>query len=281
MTPRSFPRISHVATLLACAGSTFVFSACSKQEKETAAAPKVEAPAPAPAPQVTTAPAKVTPPTSAPVTSAPATATPVVVAKPASPGFDTVDQRVSYGIGYQLGSGFGRQKAEVAIDADALKAGLEDGMAGVKTRVLPSDLQAAFALVQQRAMESQAAATKTYFEKNRAREGVTVTASGLQYEVITHGKGAVKPKLTDTVTVHYEGKLLDGTVFDSSIQRGSPAQFTVGGVIKGWTEALQLMTVGDKWRLHIPPNLAYGPSGNGKIPPNSGLVFEVELLGIK
>jgi peptidylprolyl isomerase len=111
---------------------------------------------------------------------------------------------------------------------------------------------------------------------------MTTTASGLQYEVLKHGTGTVSPKATDTVTVNYEGKLMDGTVFDSSIARGQPATFALNQVIPGWTEGLQLMKVGDKFRFVIPPNLAYGAnSPSPAIPPNSTLVFEVELLGIQ
>jgi FKBP-type peptidyl-prolyl cis-trans isomerase len=112
--------------------------------------------------------------------------------------------------------------------------------------------------------------------------GTKTTASGLQYEVLKHGTGTVSPKPTDTVKVHYHGTLLDGTVFDSSVQRGEPISFPLNAVIPGWTEGLQLMKVGDKFKFTIPPNLAYGPnSPSPKIPPNSTLVFEVELLGIQ
>ncbi|HZR18304.1 MAG TPA: FKBP-type peptidyl-prolyl cis-trans isomerase [Verrucomicrobiae bacterium] len=108
------------------------------------------------------------------------------------------------------------------------------------------------------------------------------TASGLQYQVLKHGAGTVSPKASDTVKVHYHGTLLDGTVFDSSVERGEPISFPLNGVIPGWTEGLQLMKVGDKFKFIIPPNLAYGPnSPSPKIPPNSTLVFEVELLGIQ
>lgn len=116
---------------------------------------------------------------------------------------------------------------------------------------------------------------------NQSNEMIT-TASGLKYQVLKHGTGTVSPKATDTVTVNYEGKLLDGTVFDSSIARGQPATFPLNRVIPGWTEGLQLMKVGDKFKFVIPPNLAYGPnSPSPAIPPNSTLVFEVELLGIQ
>jgi FKBP-type peptidyl-prolyl cis-trans isomerase len=229
-----------------------VLSACSKPAPEAAAPAKPEAPAASPAP----------------------------VAKAAPSGLDSVDQRVSYGVGYNVGAAISKQ-AELAVDAKALESGIADGLAGAKNRVDENDLRTAFEVVQKRAIAKQLEVAQAFFEKNRARPGVHVTPSGLQYEVLVAGKGTVKPKTTDTVTVHYEGSLLDGTVFDSSIKRGTPAQFPVGGVIHGWTEALQLMSVGDKWKLYIPAALAYGPRANGKIPPNSPLVFEVELLGIK
>jgi FKBP-type peptidyl-prolyl cis-trans isomerase len=183
-------------------------------------------------------------------------------------------------VGYNVGSTIAKQ-ADLTVDKEALRAGIEDGIGGAKTRINESDIEAAFGEVQKRTVARQLEATQTFFEKNRTRPGVTVTPSGLQYEVLVHGTGSVKPKPTDTVTVNYEGRLLDGTVFDSSIKRGETAKFTVNGVIRGWTEALQLMSVGDKWRLYIPASLAYGPRGNGRIPPNAALIFEVELLGIK
>ncbi len=121
----------------------------------------------------------------------------------------------------------------------------------------------------------------TFLAENAKKEGVTTTASGLQSKVLKSGTGE-SPKLTDTVKVHYQGTLIDGTVFDSSIQRGQPISFPVGGVIPGWVEALQLMKVGDKWQLFIPAKLAYGDhSPTPAIPPNSVLIFEVELLGIE
>jgi len=121
---------------------------------------------------------------------------------------------------------------------------------------------------------------KAFFEENGKREQVTTTDSGLQYEVFTEGKGE-KPAPTDKVTVHYHGTLIDGTVFDSSVQRGEPASFPVNGVIQGWQEALTLMTVGSKWRVFIPSELAYGERGAGNaIPPHSPLVFDIELISI-
>lgn len=204
----------------------------------------------------------------------------------ATPAFETADQRVSYGIGHNIGSGLARDGA-LSVDQAALQAGLADGLAKTDPRVTEADLKAALATVQERAQKAaeeaagkQLAAGKDYLEKNKAKAGVKVTASGLQYEVLATGTGP-KPKETDTVKVHYHGTLTDGTVFDSSVERGEPIEFPVTGVIKGWVEALQLMSVGDKWRLTIPAELAYGARSTGKIPGNSVLLFEVELLGIK
>lgn len=205
-------------------------------------------------------------------------------AKPVA-GLESDEQKVSYGIGYNFGGSLSKQ-SEFTLDQKALKAGVEDGLATTKTRISEEDLQAAFTAVQQRvaaaaaaAGEKNQAAAAAFLAKNKTRAGVTTTASGLQYEVLTKGNGA-KPKSTDTVTVHYHGTLLDGTVFDSSVDRGEPATFPVTGVIKGWVEALPLMSVGDKWKLFIAPDLAYGPRANGKIPANSALVFEVQLISI-
>ena len=204
----------------------------------------------------------------------------------AGPVIESVDQKVSYGIGYNMGSSLGREKT-VQVDKAAFLAGIEDGLSGAKTRMPESELEAAFTAMQQKvsaemaaAAEKQLAAGKEYLAKNKARAGVTETASGLQYEVLKSGTGA-KPKSTDTVKVHYHGTLVDGTVFDSSVERNEPIEFAVTGVIPGWVEALQLMSVGDKWKLTIPPAIAYGPRATGKIPANSVLLFEVELLGIK
>ncbi|MCL2915886.1 FKBP-type peptidyl-prolyl cis-trans isomerase [Shewanella corallii] len=130
--------------------------------------------------------------------------------------------------------------------------------------------------------EAQAnmAAGQAFLHDNQAREGVNVTPSGLQYEFLHKGDGSVHPKATDTVKVHYHGTLIDGSVFDSSVERGEPISFPLNRVIKGWTEGLQLMTVGDKVRFFIPAELGYGNRGAGKIPGGSVLIFDVELLGI-
>jgi FKBP-type peptidyl-prolyl cis-trans isomerase len=202
------------------------------------------------------------------------------------PVLESVDQKVSYGIGYNMGTGLGREKT-VQVDRAALMAGIEDGLAQAKTRVPEAELEAAFMAMQQKmsaemaaASEKQLAAGNEHLAKNKARPGVTVTASGLQYEVLKSGSGP-KPTPTNTVRVHYHGTMVDGTVFDSSVERGEPVEFAVTGVIPGWVEALQLMSVGDKWKLTIPPAIGYGARGKGDIPPNAVLTFEVELLGIK
>ncbi|EAZ56123.1 peptidyl-prolyl cis-trans isomerase FklB, partial [Pseudomonas aeruginosa C3719] len=127
--------------------------------------------------------------------------------------------------------------------------------------------------------EAAAGEGRAYLAENAKREGVTVLPSGLQFEVLSTGEGA-KPSREDTVRTHYHGTLIDDTVFDSSYQRGQPAEFPVGGVIAGWVEALQLMNAGSKWRLHVPSELAYGGQAVGSIPPHSVLVFDVELLEI-
>lgn len=123
-------------------------------------------------------------------------------------------------------------------------------------------------------------AGRAFLAENAKREGVVTTASGLQYEVLASGDGET-PGPTDTVTTHYHGTFVDGRIFDSSVQRGTPASFPVNRVIKGWTEALQMMKVGDKWKIVCPPDLAYGEQGRGGIPPSSTLIFEVELLGVQ
>lgn len=205
---------------------------------------------------------------------------------PAAPVIASVEQKVSYGIGYNMGARVASDGA-LAVDQAAYLAGIKDGLAKAKTRVPEADLEAAFMAMQEKMSAAQAEAGKKqlaagneYLAKNKAKPGVLVTASGLQYEVLKSGTGP-KPKTTDTVRVHYHGTLIDGTVFDSSVQRNEPAEFEVTGVIPAWTEALLLMSVGDKWKLTIPSTIAYGTQDKGKIPPNSVLIFEVELLAIK
>ncbi|AKC83647.1 peptidylprolyl isomerase [Verrucomicrobia bacterium IMCC26134] len=198
----------------------------------------------------------------------------------------TVDQRVSYGIAMNMGANIARQGG-VEIDLGAFLIGLQDGLANLKPRVSEADLKAAFQTAQERveaiaaeASSKQGQVGRTFLAKNQARAEVFVTESGLQYEVLRAGAGA-KPSSDQTVEVHYHGTLVDGTVFDSSVQRGQTISFPVTGVIPGWVEALQLMSVGAKWKLFIPSELGYGNQGQGPIPPASVLIFEVELISIQ
>lgn len=197
----------------------------------------------------------------------------------------TDETRVSYGIGRQLGDQL-RENPPPGIGLDAVIAGIRDAFAGVESRVSPEHLNASFAVIRermqaeaQRKAEAAAGEGQAFLAENAKRDGVTTLSSGLQYEILTAGEGA-KPTADDQVRTHYHGTLIDGTVFDSSYQRGQPAEFPVGGVIAGWTEALQLMGVGSKWRLYVPSELAYGAQGVGSIPPHSVLVFDVELLAV-
>ncbi|TLP77814.1 FKBP-type peptidyl-prolyl cis-trans isomerase [Pseudomonas nitroreducens] len=197
----------------------------------------------------------------------------------------TDEARVSYGIGRQLGDQL-RENPVPGMTLDAIVAGLSDAYAGAESRVPGDALSASFQVIRERMQaeaqakaEAAAAVGREYLVDNAKREGVTVLPSGLQYEVLTTGEGA-KPSREDTVRTHYHGTLVDGTVFDSSYERGQPAEFPVGGVIAGWVEALQLMNAGSKWRLHVPSELAYGGQAVGSIPPHSVLVFDVELLEI-
>lgn len=199
----------------------------------------------------------------------------------------TPAQKASYGIGLNMGRSLA-QEGMNDLDSKAVALGIEDALAKKEQRLTDDQLMEAFGFLQKRAEERMAAigdenakAGKKFLEDNGKREGVVTTASGLQYEVLKKADGA-QPKADDVVSVHYEGKLVDGTVFDSSIQRGAPIDLPVGGVIPGWVEGLQLMHVGEKYKLYIPSELAYGAqSPSPMIPANSVLVFELELLGIQ
>jgi FKBP-type peptidyl-prolyl cis-trans isomerase FklB len=197
-------------------------------------------------------------------------------------------QRASYSIGADIGNNFKRQ--EIEVDPKALAAGITDALAGktvlteaeMKTVLndFRKDLMAKMEAKQKVSGEKNVKEGEAFLAANGKKEGVKTTSSGLQYKVLKSGTGAT-PKPTDSVKVHYHGTLLDGTVFDSSVDRGDPVTFGVGDVIPGWTEALQLMKVGDKWQLFIPSKLAYGDKSAGpKITPNSTLIFDVELLAI-
>ena len=240
--------------------------------------------------------------------------------KTEAPKIETLDQKISYLMGQQMGKGV--QQMEITLDKDLLLLAIADAKAAAEAQVKiaelekkdkatltkeeTAELEKLQAAVKPRISEEDAAKVSTEFQAlmqkkqeekqkklsetngaegtkfladNKAKEGVKTTASGLQYKVITEGKG-VTPKATDIVKVHYTGKLVNGTVFDSSTGK-EPVEFPVNGVIPGWVEALQLMPQGSKWELYIPSDLAYGPAGNQGIPPASTLIFEVELLEVK
>ena len=185
----------------------------------------------------------------------------------------------SYLIGYQQMRMMLEQTGDV-VNLDAYALGVADAIAGKDSVVSADREETVLAALSEAINADKSALGNRYMAENAARPGVTTLESGLQYEVIKTGTGA-KPGPTDTVSTHYHGTLIDGTVFDSSVDRGVPGEFPVNRVIAGWTEALQLMAVGSKWRLVIPPELAYGERGTGGvIPPQATLVFEVELLDI-
>jgi FKBP-type peptidyl-prolyl cis-trans isomerase FklB len=202
----------------------------------------------------------------------------------------TSKEKVSYTIGAQIGADMKRQAVD--IDPDVLAKGVKDGFRGSKMLLTDQEMREAFTGLQRQMAAKQAEHMRViggknkqegaaFLAENNKKEGVKVTPSGLQYKIIKEGTGKM-PKAEDTVTVNYRGTLIDGAEFDSSYKRGEPATFPVKGVIKGWTEALQLMKVGSKWQLFIPSDLAYGDRGAGRdIGPNSTLIFEVELLGVK
>ncbi|MEP0773823.1 MAG: FKBP-type peptidyl-prolyl cis-trans isomerase [Acidobacteriota bacterium] len=206
------------------------------------------------------------------------------------PAFKSNEDKASYAIGLQIARNMKAQGVPLNVDAfsQGFKAGYADGKPLLSDEELQQTLQEfqmAMMAKQQQAMAAEGAknreAGKAFLAANKAKQGVVELPSGLQYKVIKAGTGK-KPTADSTVRVHYRGTLLDGTEFDSSYKRGEPAEFPLGGVIKGWTEALQLMQEGAKWELYIPASLAYGDQGaGGVIKPGSTLIFEVELLEVK
>jgi len=192
--------------------------------------------------------------------------------------------KVSYSIGLNVGMSLA-QKGFSELNNEAVVAGLADALAGSDLKIDPQEanqlLQSYMAQVEAKKYEKNILEGQAFLFENAKKEEVIELASGLQYQVLVEGTGE-KPLSTDTVTTHYHGTLIDGTVFDSSVQRGQPASFPVNGVIKGWVEALQLMCVGSKWRLFVPSELAYGanPHPGGLIEPHMVLIFEVELISI-
>lgn len=218
-------------------------------------------------------------------------------AAPGAAAFESEAQRMGYALGVTVGRNF--HGDQLPLDVEALVRGVRDGFTDTALAMDEQQLGAAMQELQKNhsermqaeqekvKAEQEAAGVrnaeegKTFLASNGAAEGVTTTASGLQYKVVTAGTGA-KPKAEDTVKVHYRGTLIDGSEFDSSYARGEPVSFPVNAVIPGWVEALQLMPVGSKWELAIPSELAYGPGGAGdRIGPNAVLRFEVELLAIE
>lgn len=216
--------------------------------------------------------------------------TPETANTAADPALASIEQKLSYIVGTNLGGQF--QRDGLTLDLDALTLALDDVKAGAASRLSDEEINQTIATIQQQAQEKQMlareadsaknkAAGLAYLEENAKKEGVVVTESGLQYKEIVSGDGAM-PTADQTVVVHYKGTLIDGTQFDSSYDRGAPAEFPVTGVIQGWVEALQLMNVGDKFELTIPSELAYGQRGSGQtIGPDATLLFDVELIEIK
>jgi FKBP-type peptidyl-prolyl cis-trans isomerase FklB len=206
------------------------------------------------------------------------------------PALKTQKDKASYAIGLNIGKSLHRDTVDV--DPNVLLRGLRDGLTGSKPLLTEDEIKSAMLALQdevrqrqqvkmQQAGESNKKAGEAFLLANMTQKGVVVLPSGLQYKILQEGSGP-KPTATDTVVCNYRGTLLDNTEFDSSYKRGQPATFQVGQVIRGWTEALQLMPVGSKWQLFIPPDLAYGPRGAGAdIGPNATLIFEVELLSIQ
>ncbi len=204
--------------------------------------------------------------------------------------FPSAEAKASYALGVSIGQNLKQQGLTIVCDDFA--AGLSDVLNGAPMRLTDAEIVAVLQELERtmrtRQMDrgrelavTNAREGEAFLAENGKKKGVQTLPSGLQYKVVRQGKGA-KPKGTDTVQTHYEGRLIDGTVFDSSYARGEPATFPVEGVIAGWTEALKLMPVGSKWQLYIPANLAYGERGAGQdIGPNATLVFDIELLGIE
>lgn len=214
------------------------------------------------------------------------TTTEAVEPAAADPGLADDNAKASYSLGYRFAENVQRQFPE-DIEADAFVRGVRDKLSGEAAKVGDDEAQRVLtALMETRQARANSQALDNleeglaFLEKNAERDEVVTLESGLQYEVLEEGQGGEKPTAADTVTTHYEGRLIDGTVFDSSYQRGEPVSFPLNRVIAGWTEGLQLMSPGAKYRLYVPSELAYGDSGAGQIPPNSTLIFDVELLEV-
>ena len=197
----------------------------------------------------------------------------------------------SYTLGYQFGQTMKHQGLD--LNLDVYTSGIRDALGGSKPQLSQEEMRQTISELQKKAAAARGkelkekeisqknlAAGKAFLEENKKKEGVKTLPSGLQYKVLAEGSGKT-PKAADNVTVNYKGTLINGAEFDSSYKRGTPTTFQVNKVVKGWTEALQLMKEGSKWELFIPPNLGYGERATGNIPPNSTLIFQVELISVK
>jgi FKBP-type peptidyl-prolyl cis-trans isomerase FklB len=256
----------------------------------------------APAQQTPAAPAQPSQPASSQASSnqsAPATKSTSTTAKKApvttrsttALALKTQKDKASYALGMKIGSDLRKQGVNASVDPAVAARGFKDALAGTKSQLTDDELRAALTQLQSQVREKQMAkaheeggaahkAGEEFLAANKDKEGVVTLPSGMQYKILTAGSGP-KPTASDTVSCNYKGTLLNGKEFDSSYKRGHPETFPVGGVIKGWTEALQLMPVGSKWQLFIPADLAYGDRGaGGDIGPGETLIFEVELLSI-
>jgi len=191
----------------------------------------------------------------------------------------------AYSYGVLLGDNLKRFGMEYKdLDTEQLLAGIKAALTNkdkkVDSKTAQLEVNKQLQAMQKKLGEKQLRKNEEFLKENAKKEGIKVTESGIQYEVLKSGEGEVSPTPSNKVKTHYHGTLIDGTVFDSSVERGEPIEFPVTGVIKGWQEILQMMKVGDKWRVYIPPHLAYGARKQGKIPANSILIFEMELLEI-
>ncbi|MDO8706749.1 MAG: FKBP-type peptidyl-prolyl cis-trans isomerase [Sulfuricaulis sp.] len=201
-------------------------------------------------------------------------------------GLKTDKQKFSYSVGFQLGQNLSRQKLD--IDSKIAAQGMQNALSGTTPKLSPEEMRASIQVYQKKEQDKMEAqgkknleAGQAFLEANKKKEGVVTLPSGLQYKVLTEGKGK-QPKSSDSVIAHYRGTLINGTEFDSSYKRNEPATFPVQGVVKGWQEALPLMKEGAKWQIFVPADLAYGPRGAGQaIGPNETLIFDIELISVK
>jgi FKBP-type peptidyl-prolyl cis-trans isomerase len=235
-------------------------------------------------------PSQATPPQATSTKTPPAKARAPATAKTATPlVLKTQKEKFSYAVGMKMGENF--KKQAVPVDPSILARGVRDALAGGKTVLTDDEAQSAIMDVQKQMHDKQQAEAKaageankkegdSFLAANKGKEGVVTLPSGLQYKILKEGTGP-KPTASDSVVCNYQGTFINGKEFDSSYKRGEPATFPVTGVIKGWTEALQLMPVGSKWQLFIPSDLAYGDAGRPGIEPSSTLIFEVELMSIQ